>query len=186
MDDMRIIALFWAREERAVEETSRKYGHYCWTVAHNILRSKEDSEECVNDTWLKSWNAIPPQKPSILTAFLGKITRNLALDRYRADHSGRRGGGQMPVALEELKECLPDLAAVEDLVAEAELTRNIDRFLRSLPERDCCIFLRRYWYVDSMLDIAHRYKMAEGTVKSSLYRTRQKLKDYLEAEGVQI
>ena len=186
MDDLGIIALFWDRQERAVEETSRKYGHYCWTVAYNILRSKEDSEECVNDTWLKAWNIIPPQRPSILSAFLGKITRNLALDRYRSSRSSKRGGGQMPVALEELKECLPDLTAVEDLAAEAELNKILDRFLRSLPERDYCIFLRRYWYVDSMLDIAHRYQMAEGTVKSSLYRTRQKLKAYLEEEGVQV
>ena len=100
MDDVGIIAMYWAREERALEETNRKYGRYCWSIAHNILHSREDSEECVNDTWLRAWNAMPPQRPAILSAFLGKITRNLALDRYRAGHSGKRGGGQLPVALD--------------------------------------------------------------------------------------
>jgi len=184
MDDNAIIALYWAREERALEETSFKYGSYCRNIAYNILSNREDTEECVNDTWLRAWNAMPPQRPGILSAFLGKITRNLSLDRFKLSRAGKRGGGNVPVALEELADCVPGLDSVEQTVAEAELSRTVDRFLRTLPERDCCLFLRRYWYLDSMSDIARRYQMAEGTVKSNLYRTRQKLRGYLEQEGV--
>ena len=186
MEDRGIIALYWAREEQALAETERKYGRYCWTIAHHILRSPRDSEECVNDTWLRAWNAMPPQRPSILSSFLGKITRNLALDRYRAGHSGKRGGGQTELALEELSECLPGGADAESLVEAAELSRALDRFLRTLPERDCSLFLRRYWYLDSVREIADRYGVAEGTVKSSLHRTRGKLRNYLEEQGVRI
>ena len=186
MEDCEIIALFWSREERAIEETDRKYGRYCWTIAHNILRSREDSEECVNDTWLRAWHAMPPQRPAILPSFLGRITRNLSLDRYKAGHTGKRGGGQLLVALEELGTCIPAAESVEKALEDAELSRLIDRFLRTLPEKDQCIFLRRYWYVDTTLEIAHRYKMAEGTVKSSLHRSRQRLKAYLEQEGVAV
>jgi len=184
LEDQAIIALFWARKEQALEETDRKYGSYCWTIANNILRNREDTEECVNDTWLKAWSAMPPARPTILSSFLGRITRNLSLDRYKAGRAGKRGGGNVPVALEELADCVPGLDSVEQTVAEAELSRTVDRFLRTLPERDCCLFLRRYWYLDSMSDIARRYQMAEGTVKSNLYRTRQKLRGYLEQEGV--
>lgn len=184
MEDSGIIDLYWARQERALEETDRKYGSYCWTIAHNILRSREDTEECVNDTWLKAWNAMPPQRPRILSSFLGKITRNLSLDRYKASRTGKRGGGRVTVALEELEQCLPSSANVEQALADAELARVIDRFLRGLPEKECCIFMRRYWYVDSMQEIARRYHLSEGTVKSSLHRTRNKLRAYLEQEGV--
>lgn len=184
MEDSTIIDLYWARQEQALEETDRKYGSYCWTIAHNVLRNRQDTEECVNDTWLKAWNAMPPQRPAILSSFLGTITRNLSLDRYKASRTGKRGGGRVLVALEELEECIPGRGDVEQALADAELARTIDRFLRKLPEKDCCIFLRRYWYVDSMQEIARRYHMAEGTVKSSLHRTRKKLREYLEREGV--
>ena len=186
MEDHAIVALFWAREERALEETARKYGSYCWTIAHNILRSREDTEECVNDTYMRAWHAMPPQRPSILPSFLGKITRNLSLDRYKAGRAGKRGGGNLPMALDELGDCVASRSGVEQMFAEAELSRSIDRFLRTLPEKECCIFLRRYWYVDSVSDIARRYRMAEGTVKSTLFRTRQKLKHYLEQEGIAV
>ena len=103
MEDSSIIDLYWARQERALEETDRKYGGYCWTIAHNILRSREDTEECVNDTWLKAWHAMPPQRPAILSSFLGTITRNLSLDRFKASRTGKRGGGRVVMALEELE-----------------------------------------------------------------------------------
>lgn len=186
MEDAGIIDLYWAREERALIETERKYGRYCWTISYHILHNREDTEECLNDTYMKAWNVMPPQRPSILSAFLGKITRNLALDRYKAARTDKRGGGQTLVPLEELEDCLPANGSVEQSLADAELARSIDRFLRTLPEKECCVFLRRYWYVDSMLEIAHRYHMAEGTVKSMLFRTRRKLKNYLEQEGVSI
>ena len=186
MEDNQIVALFWARDEKALTETEQKYGNYCRTIAYNILQSREDSEECVNDTWLRAWNAMPPQKPNILQAFLGKITRNLSLDRYKLGRAAKRGGGQTDVALEELEQCIPAGADVEEAVALNELSRLLDDFLRTLPERECCIFLRRYWFVDSTADIAKRYKMPEGSVKSGLYRTRQKLRDYLEKAGVNV
>lgn len=184
MEDCDIIRLYWAREERALEETHRKYGSYCWTIAHNILRNREDSDECVNDTYLRAWNAMPPQRPAILPAFLGKITRNLSLDRCKAKGAARRGGGQLNIALEELGDCLSGGDTPEDALTAAELGKAIDRFLRTLPDKDCCVFLRRYWYLDNVGDIARRYHMAEGSVKSSLFRTRKKLRDYLQQEGV--
>ena len=184
MEDQAIIDLYWARKEQALEESDRKYGGFCRTIAYNILHSLEDSEECVNDTWLRAWNTMPPQRPGVLQAFLGRITRNLSLDRYKAARADKRGGGQMPLALEELGDCVPSAASVEEALALEELTRLLDRFLRALPERECCIFLRRYWYVDGTKEIARRYDMAEGSVKSTLYRTRQKLRAALEKEGV--
>ena len=186
MEDRAIVELYWARNEQALTESEQKYGSYCKTIAYHILHSTEDSEECVNDTWLRAWNTIPPQWPSILQAFFAKITRNLSLDRYKASRAGKRGGGQTAVALEELGDCIPACTSVEETVELRELTRLLDRFLRDLPEKECCVFLRRYWYVDGVRDIAQRYDMAEGSVKSTLYRTRQKLRVFLEQEGVQI
>ena len=184
MEDREIIDLYWAREERAVQETESKYGGLCRSVAFNILQSREDSEECVNDTWLRAWNTMPPQRPGVLPAFLSRITRNLSLDRWKRARADKRGGGQLPLALEELGDCVPAADSVEEALALEELTRILDRFLRTLPDRECCIFLRRYWYVDSTRDIARRYEMAEGSVKSTLYRVRQKLREQLEKEGV--
>ena len=186
MEDSAIIDLYWAREERALEESDRKYGQLCRTVAYNILHSREDSEECVNDTWLRAWNAMPPQRPGVLGAFLSRITRNLSLDRYKAGHAGKRGGGQLPLALEELGACVPARETVEEAMEIKELARVLDRFLRTLPEKECCLFLRRYWYVDSTREIAQRYHMAEGSVKSTLYRIRRKLREQLEREGVAV
>lgn len=184
MEDHAIIALFWAREERALEETAHKYGSFCRSIAYNILCNREDTEECVNDTWLRAWNSMPPQRPSILSSFLGKITRNLSLDRFKVSRAAKRGGGQLPLALDELGDCVSGGESVEDQLAMKELSRLLDRFLRDLPERECCIFLRRYWFVDSIREIALRYQMAEGSVKSTLYRTQQKLRLFLEKEGV--
>ena len=186
MEDQAIIDLYWAREERALTETDSKYGGMCRSIAYNILHSREDSEECVNDTWLRAWNSMPPQRPGVLSAFLSKITRNLSLDRCKAARAEKRGGGQLPLALEELGDCVSGGSSIEEHLALEELTRLLDRFLRSLPEKECCLFLRRYWYVDSTHDIARRYDMPEGSVKSTLYRTRQKLKTYLEQRGVQL
>lgn len=186
MTDEAIISLYWSRSEDAITQTNLKYGGMCRTIAYNILRDREDTEECVNDTWFRAWSSMPPQKPSVLSAFLSRITRNLSLDRYKAARTAKRGSGQLPVALEELGDCVPAHGSVESEIEQKELTRLLDRFLRELPERECCLFLRRYWYVDSISDIARRYELAEGTVKSILHRTRQRLRDYLEAEGVSL
>ena len=184
MEDSAIIDLYWAREERALSETDTKYGGYCRSIAHNILRNREDTEECVSDTWLNAWNAMPPKRPSVLSAFLGKITRNLAFDRWKAAHAEKRGGGSLPLALDELDECIAAKGGVEAAFDEKELSHAIDAFLRTLPERECSIFLRRYWYVDSVQDIAARYALRENTAKSILFRTREKLRRYLAGEGI--
>ena len=184
MEDSAIIDLYWARDEQALPESDKKYGKLCRTVAHNILKNHEDTEECVNDTWLRAWNAMPPGRPGVLSAFFSRIVRNLALDRYKAAHAEKRGGGQLPAALEELEGCIPSSSGVEEELAFRELSRLLDSFLRELPEKECCIFLRRYWYVDATRDIARRYGMPEGSVKSQLSRTRQKLRKLLEREGV--
>ena len=145
MDDSAIIDLYWARDEKALEQTDLKYGKLCRTVAYNILRSREDTEECVNDTWLRAWNAMPPNRPGVLSAFLSRITRNLALDTYKASKANKRGGGQLPIALDELGDCISGLQGVEQEMAYRDLVALLDDFLRRLPEKECCIFLRRYW-----------------------------------------
>ena len=184
MNDAGIIDLYWQRSERAIPETENAYGPYCHTVAYNLLRNAEDAEESVNDTWLAAWNAMPPQRPSILSSFLGRITRNLSFDRCRRQNAEKRGGGSLPLALDELSECVPAPGRVEQALEARELAEAIDRFLRTLPERECSIFLRRYWYVDSVQDIAARYALRENTAKSILFRTREKLRRYLAGEGI--
>ena len=182
MEDSQIIDLYWARDERALTETERKYGAYCRSISYQIVKNRLDVEECVNDTYLRAWNAMPPQRPFVLRAFLGKIARNLSLKIYEKNHARKRGGGQVCLALEELEDCLSD--GPELRLETAELSRFLDRFVRALPQKDGMIFIRRYWYLDSVADIAHRYHLAAGTVKSSLYRSRNKLRARLEQEGL--
>lgn len=186
MEDSKIIDLYWARKEQALAETDTKYGSYCRTIARNILRNFEDTEECVSDTWLHAWNSMPPQRPGILSAFLGRITRNLSFDRCKYKQAAKRGGGALPLALDELGECIPSAQRVEYALEQKELAAAIDRFLRTLPEKDCNLFLRRYWYVDSISVIADRYGMKENTVKSILFRTREKLRKFLGEEGIAV
>lgn len=184
MKDAEILELYWARDERAITETQSAYGSYCYSIAWHILYNREDSDECVNDTWLRAWKAIPPGRPGRFSLFLGTITRNLSLDRWKERRTMKRGGGEMTVALDELAECVPDTHSTEDAVAAAELERLINAFLHTLPEKDCNVFLRRYWYVEEYGEIAKRYGMNLNTVKTSLFRTRNKLKEYLEKEGI--
>lgn len=182
MTDNEIIDLYWARDEQAITQTDRRYGDYCSSIAWNILRSKEDTEECVSDTWLKAWNTIPPQRPSILPAFLGTITRNLSLDRYRMARSKKRGG-HLERVWEELERCADPKTDLENRVALQELSRLLDHFLRGLPQRERWIFVRRYWYAEPVAEIACAGRMTEGAVKVSLHRTRKKLRKQLEQEG---
>lgn len=183
MDDNRIVELYWRRSGDAIVETSRKYGRYCYTIANNLLSSPRDAEECVNDTWLGAWNAMPEHRPQYLAPFLGKIVRSLAFNRFRADRAEKRGGGELPLVLEELGECIPAAPSAAQAVEDGELETEIGRFLRALPPRDCDIFLRRYWYGESLAEIAGRYCLKLNTVKTSLYRTREKLRRHLEQEG---
>ena len=184
MDDNRIIDLYWARSEEAIQESDRKYGPYCRTIAWNILQDRGDSEECVNDTWLQAWNAMPPKKPSLLKAFLGKITRNLALDKYRFYGAQKRGGQETDLALEELRGCVPHPTTTEQAIDDLALTQALDRFLAGLKPETRKLFLRRYWYASPIRDIARDYGMSESKVKTTLFRTREKLRVFLEQEGI--
>lgn len=181
MNDADIIALYWGRDEQALRETNAKYGPYCYAVAQNILFCREDSEECVSDTWLRCWNAIPPRRPADLRFFLAKITRNLSFDRFKAKHAARRGGGETPLVLDELARCIPAASSRE--YTDLELRDSIGRFLHSLPARECGIFLRRYFFTESVAAIAARYRITESNVLVILSRTRKKLRTHLESEG---
>ena len=183
MTDQEIVALYWNREERAIEETDHKYGAYCGTIARNILRNLEDAKECVKDTWMHTWSSVPPHRPAILSSYLGTITRNLSISRYRAANAQKRRGDRLTVAYEELQESLPAGNNPEEDVNAKVLGEALNRFLAALPPKDACLLLRRYWYLDSMAQIARRYGMPEGSVRSRLHRLREKLRVYLEQEG---
>lgn len=182
MEDQDIIALFFERSEKAIEETDKKYGGYCYSIAYNILSNREDSEESVNDTYLAAWNTIPPRKPSFLNAFLAKITRYISIDRWRKNSTKRRGGGQIILALEELDECIAANNGENEL-ARAELTRVINRFLSSISETERNVFLCRYWYMDSIQTISQVSGFSQSKVTSMLHRTRGKLRRVLTEEG---
>lgn len=184
MEDSRIVDLYWERSENAIRETSRKYGKYCYSIAYNILYNAEDADEAVNDTYMGAWNSIPPHRPSILSTFLGKITRRISINKWNERKSDRRGGGELPLALEELADCIPSDHNVEQLVEEAYLAKLIDVFVTELPDTERRIFVCRYWYLDSISSICLQFGFSQSKVKSMLYRTRGKLLKYLEKEGV--
>lgn len=184
MEDQSIIDLYFVRSEQAISETAVKYGGYCYSIAHNILANREDSEECVSDTWLTAWKSIPPRRPTALAVFLGKITRNGAISRWRKRTAERRGGGEITLALEELRECVADPDSVEERFSRKETVLAFNRLLGSLNETECNVFLRRYWCVDTVADIAQSFGFSEAKVKSMLHRTRQKLRRQLEKEGL--
>lgn len=184
MEDQQIIALYWQRSEEAIVQTDRKYGPYCHTIAFNILQNHSDSDECVNDTYLKLWSIIPPRKPTLFSALLAKITRNLALDRRKYNRAEKRGGGQTELALEELSQCVPGGKNEEELLENRLLTELLNRFLESLPRQARQVFLLRYWYLCSVRQIADSLALTESGVKMSLLRSRRQLKSLLEKEGV--
>lgn len=183
MEDERIIELYWQRSADAVSETAKKYGTYCLGIAGHILRDAGDAEECVNDTWLRAWNTIPPQWPRVLRLFLAKITRNLALDRFRTQNAEKRGGGEFNLVLDELAECLGGGTDAEADFEAKELGECVRSFVRALPERDRNVLLRRYFFADPASDIAKRYGLSENHVMVILSRTRKKLKAHLLKEG---
>lgn len=186
MEDSRIIDLYWTRSQQAIMESERKYGAYCRAVARNILTREEDAEECVNDTWLRAWNSMPPQRPTMLQAFFGTLTRNLSLDRWRRERAEKRGGGAVELALEELEECLAAREQVEQAVEAEHTARLISDFLRKQSKPDRQLFVRRYWYLDDIRTLCRRFGMGESQVKSRLYRMRKKLQAELEKEGVAV
>ena len=183
MEDRQIVALYWARDDDAIQETSLKYGSYCHSIAYTILQDRQDAQECVNDTYMDAWYAMPPSRPSVLATFLGKITRRISIDRWRVRNAQKRGGGELPLALDELGECVCDSTDVEAQVQRGELIGAIHRFLDRLPDTERRIFLLRYWYLEPIRSIADRYGASQSKVASMLHRVRGKLRKQLEEEG---
>ena len=183
MNDTEIVDLYWKREERAVEATAQKYGNYCYSIAYNVLSNHEDSEETVNDTYIETWNAIPPHRPLMLSSFLGKITRRLAIDKWRHGHARKRGGGELSSVLEELEECALQADSTEECLDKQMLSQAINDFLRKLPAQERRIFVCHYFYIDSVDSICKQFGYSESKVKSMLFRTREKLRIYLQKEG---
>ena len=178
-----IIALYRSRDENAIRMTAEALGGYCYTVAYNVLNSREDAEECVNDTYLAVWNAIPPANPASLKSFVSSITRRLALNRYKEQNRDKRGGGQVPLALEELAEVVSDTEDIPADYARKELLESVTRFLRGCSPRDRGLFLDRYIRLEPTTVLAERYRVKEAQVLLILSRTRKKLKAQLEKEG---
>ena len=185
MEDQGIVALFFDRSEQAIAEVDKKYGAYCYSIAYNILSSPEDTEESVSDTYLAAWNTIPPRKPNFLNAFLGKITRHISIDRWRKCSAQKRGSGEVALALDELTECVSGQPGIEEQMIQREIVVSLNRFLASLSVDDRTVFLCRYWYVNSMEEIARKTGFSLGKIKSMLHRTRKKLAASLQKEGLE-
>ena len=184
MNDQQIIARLFARDESALHCVQEKYGRYCHAIAERIVGSREDAEECVNDTWHRTWETIPPEAPSVLATYLGMLTRCIALDRAKKNRAIKRGGGTLPLILDELGECVADTEASDE--HDEVLQELLDDFLASLPPKSCMVFVRRYWYADSAADIAAAYDMNENSVNALLFRIRRKLKKHLHDAGIDV
>lgn len=184
MDDKIIVQLYWDRSEKAIVETDAKYGGYCYSIAYNVLANREDAEESVSDTYMAAWNALPPHRPSILATFLGKITRNISINRWRARNTYKHGGGETFLALEELEECVDGKQDVEGAYESHEVIEAFNQFLDTLPETERDVFLRRYWLMDPIADIAKSFDFSQSKVTSMLHRTRGKLRKQFEKEGI--
>ncbi len=182
MDDEKIIELYWKRSENAISETDIKYGSLCRHIAKNIVSDLRDVDECVNDTYLAAWNAMPPKKPDILFAFLARITRNISLKKIEY-YSAKKRNPKLTVSYDELENCIPDIESVESEIELNELTSYINNFLELQKPEHKIIFVRRYWYFDSINEIAYSLRLSESKVKSILFRMRNKLKDYLNNKG---
>lgn len=185
MDDSKIIELFYAREEQAIMELSKKYGSVCNRVADNILNNKRDAEECVNDAYLGAWNTIPPQNPNPLLTYVCRIVRNIAINKYHANTAKKRNS-HYDVALDELEGCFPDRESVEETLDVQELTQMIDAFLETLPREKRVLFVRRYWYGDSVETLANYFSTSNHNISVRLSRIREKLKKHLVTKGVSV
>ncbi|MBO5736506.1 MAG: sigma-70 family RNA polymerase sigma factor [Clostridia bacterium] len=186
MEDAKIVQLYLDRDEQAIPETANKYGNYCTSIAKNILGNREDAEECVNHTYLNTWNTIPPHKPKMLSTFLGKIVRNLAFNRYKYNTAEKRGGGETAVILDELSECVSGREDVEKAYEQKELAAVINDFLGTLPTEKRNIFVRRYWYAEDISDLATRFGMSYPAISMTLKRLRGKLREYLIERGYEV
>lgn len=182
MDDKSIVDLYWQRSENAILETQTKYGGYCYSIAYNVLASNEDAEESVNDTYLAAWNQLPPHRPSVLATFLGRITRNISISKWRTRSAHKRGGGEIVLALEELGDCVAGRQNIESAYIRKEAVAAFNCFLDTLSPVERNVFLRRYWFLDSIADIAKSFGFTQGKVKSMLHRTRTKLRSQFAQE----
>lgn len=183
MEDKEIVSLFWKRDESAIQETSKKYGMYCYSIAYRILKNHEDSEESVNDTYIDAWNSMPPNKPFLLSTFLGKITRRIAIDKWRVAHAEKRGSGETALVLDELKECLTSENDIETEIDRIQLAQTVNAFMKTLSEQERKVFVCRYFYMDSLESVCKKFGFSESKVKSMLFRVREKLRVYLQKEG---
>lgn len=184
MEDLQIVELYWNRDENAIKETQNKYGNYCYSIAYSILHNNEDAQESVNDAFLATWEAIPPHHPLMLSTFIGKITRRISLNRWRNASAEKRGGGQVTLSFDELEECIPDGRDFRDELDAKLLAESIDEFLGGLKDEPRKVFVCRYWYFESIEEIASRFHYSQSKVKMMLKRTRDNLKDYLIKEGL--
>lgn len=201
MEDKEIIDLYWARDSSAIVVSAEQYGKYCHRIAWNILHNSEDCEECINETWFRAWCSMPDARPDFLASFLGAITRRLSLDYYRKNHAWKRGGGEMPLIYDELQDCMPEDTPRTSHMAHASKTElsddniehhldtmtlaaAIDSFLSQLDATSRILFVRRYWYADSIRELSQSLRFSESRIKSSLFRARKKLKKHLEKEGI--
>ena len=185
MEDAEIIELYWQREERAIEETARKYGAYCQGIAYNILGVYEDAEECVSDGYQRSWESIPPERPGRFRAWLGTLVRNISINRWKRERAAKRGGG-FSLLLEELGDCLPAPVDTEEAAELQELGRQINRWISRLGEDERRLFLRRYWYGDSIPALAESLGISQNGLRQRLFRLRRGLRAFLEKEGYHI
>ena len=185
MEDKQIVELYWARSESAISETANKYGRYCHYIAYQILTNDEDAKEVVNDTYLKAWNTIPPQRPDPLKPYVGTISRQLALNVYKEQHTQKRGG-QVPLVLDELSDCIPNPENHENIGESIALSEALSRFFRALPQKTRNIFIRRYFYMSPVAEIARDFSMKESNVTMHLLRTRRKLEQFLKKEGFDV
>ncbi len=184
MEDRDIIQLYWQRKEEAIAATAEKYGSFCHSISYRILGSHQDAEECVNDAWLGAWRSIPPQRPDPLSTYLGKIVRNLSLNRFKRYSTQKRGKGQTLLVLSELDDCIPDENGLEQMVERHILAEAIQRFLQAQPEQKRSIFIRRYWHLYPIREIAAVFGFSESKIASILLRMRRELKKHLQKEGI--
>lgn len=186
MDDSEIVRLFWDRNESAISAAAKKHGKRCRSIAENILGNREDAEECVNDVYLKLWNMIPPNRPQVLGAFISKIVKYTAIDMLKARHADKRGNGDIPLAFEELEDCISDKSNIETTYERQELIEKINDFLRMIPIENRRVFILRYWYCCELSEIAKRFGVRKNTISVMLNRTRKRLREFLEEEGYEL
>ncbi len=184
MEDAEIVDLYWQRDQQAIAETDKKYGAYCQHIAYAVCSDRLDAEECVNDTWLRAWGAMPDKRPTVLATFLGKITRNLAINRFQRRTRKKRGGGETELALEELEDCIPAALDVERRYELQEFRQAIGRFVSGLSETEQKVFVARYWYLCPVEEIARRLQISSSKTKSMLFRLRNRLRLYLKEEDL--